>query len=75
MTRFTVNVKSSLSVPRLLVDQALTRKGTNLADFIDGGRKQGKTIEEIYDDLVRATGVDFAPRTLYRWAEKLEVSA
>lgn len=75
MTTFTVIVNVSLSVPRLLVDQALAKRGTNLTDFIDGGRKQGKTIEEIHPDLVQATGVDFSVRTLYRWAEKLEVSA
>lgn len=75
MTRFTVSVNNSLSVPRLLVDQALARRGTNLADFIEGGRKQGKTIEEIYPDLVGATDVDFTVRTLYRWARELKVSA
>jgi hypothetical protein len=73
--RFTVSVKNSLSVPRFLVDQALARKGTTLEDYIDGGRKQGKTIEQIHPDLVEATGVDFTPRTLYRWVADLKVSA
>ena len=65
-------MNNSQSVPRFLVDQALARKGTTLPDFIDGGRKQGKTIEQIHPDLVDATGVPFTVRTLYRWVNKLE---
>jgi hypothetical protein len=72
VVRFTANVKSSQSVPRLLVDQALAKRGTTLPDFIEGGRKQGNTIEEIHADLVAATGVDFSARTLFRWARDIE---
>lgn len=72
MTRFTVTVKTSQSVPRLLVEQALAKRGTDLAAYIEGGRKQGKTIEQIYPDLRETTGVEFNLRTLYRWAERLE---
>lgn len=75
MTTFTVIVKVSQSVPRYLVDQALAKRGTNLADFLDGGRKQGKSLEEIHPDLIAATDVEFSVRTLYRWAQDLKVSA
>lgn len=63
-------MQSVTSVPRFLVDQALNSKGTTLADFVDGGRKQGKTLEEIHGDLVSVTGVPLTLRTLYRWMEK-----
>lgn len=71
MTRFTVSVKTSQSVPRLLVEQALSKRGTTLEDYIEGGRKQGKTIEEIYAELSDTTGVTFSARTLFRWAREL----
>lgn len=68
-------MNSSLSVPRLLVDQALDRRNTTLEDFVDGGRKQGKTFDEIHAELILATGVDFSLRTFYRWTRSPKVSA
>lgn len=72
MTTFTASVKSSQSVPQLLVEQALSKRGTTLAAYIEGGRKQGKTIEEIYPELLAVTGVEFSARTLFRWARQLQ---
>jgi hypothetical protein len=65
-------VNTSQSVPRLLVDQALAKRGTSLGAYIAGGRQQGKTIEEIHRDLIEVTGVDFSARTLFRWARELQ---
>lgn len=75
MIRFTDTVNSSLSVHRYQVDQALADRGTTLSEFIEGGRAQGKNLDEIWMDLRQATGVRFSMRTLYRWAEKLEVAS
>lgn len=65
-------MNSSISAHRLQVDQALTSRGTTLSDFIEGGRAQGKNLDEIWMDLRQATGVRFSMRTLYRWVETLE---
>jgi hypothetical protein len=70
-----VSVNSSLSIHRHHVDEALAQRGTTLTDFIAGGRAQGKNLDEIWMDLRQATGVRFSMRTLYRWVERLEVSA
>lgn len=70
MTIFTVVVNSSLSIHRHHVDEALNERGTTLAEFIEGGRAQGKNLDEIWMDLRQATGVRFSMRTLYRWLEK-----
>lgn len=75
MSRFTDSVNNAQSVPRLLVEQELAKRGTTLADYIDGGRKQGKTIEEIHADLTKTTGVEFSARTLFRWANQLKVAS
>lgn len=72
MIRFTIVVKTSLSSHRLQVDQALARRGTDLPSFIKAGQQQGKSMEEIWMDLRHTTGVSFAVRTLYRWADTLE---
>lgn len=65
-------MKTSLSSHRLQVDQALARRGTDLPSFIKAGQQQGKSMEEIWMDLRHTTGVSFAVRTLYRWADTLE---
>lgn len=76
MIRFTVIVQSSQSAHRLQVDQALAERNTDLAAFIEAGKAQGKTFDEIFMDLRHTTGVRFSMRTLYRWANRLdEVSA
>lgn len=64
-----------VSLNRQQVDEALQRRDTNLAKFVDAGREQGKSIREIAADLENVTGVPLTSRTLYRWVEKLEVSA
>lgn len=64
-----------VSLNRQQVEQALESRGTDLATFIDAGRRQGKTMHEIANDLHAVTGVPFTSRTLYRWAEKLEVAS
>lgn len=65
-------MNGSRSLNRTLVDKALTERGTDLETFIEAGRTQGKTLEEIWMDLRQLSGVPFAVRTFYRWAEKLE---
>lgn len=72
MIRFMVTVNSSLSAHRHQVDEALTERGTTLAEFVEGGKAQGKNLDEIWMDLRQATGVRFSMRTLYRWVNKLE---
>lgn len=68
-------MNTSLSIHRHHVDEALAGRGTNLADFIAAGKRQGKNLDEIWMDLRQTTGIRFSMRTLYRWVEKLEVSA
>lgn len=60
------------STARKVVDDALTRRDTDFRAFVEGGRSQGKTIEEIWIDLRSVTGVPIAVRTMYRWVEDLE---
>lgn len=57
---------------RQAVDEALARRNTNFAAFVEGGRSQGKTIEEIWIDLRSVTGVLISVRTMYRWVEAIE---
>jgi hypothetical protein len=64
-----------VSLNRLQVDEALADRGTNLATFVEAGRSQGKSIREIAADLENVTGVPLTSRTLYRWVDRLEVSA
>ena len=68
-------MNSSRSLHRIQVDEALHRRDTTLADFIEAGQKQGKSMEEIWMDLRHISGVPFSVRTLYRWHEQLEKAA
>lgn len=61
-----------VSLNRQQVDQALAARSTDLATFIQAGRQQGKSIEELADDLRHVTRVPFTVRTLYRWVDTLE---
>jgi len=61
-----------LSLNREMVDQALERRGTNFASFVEAGRMQGKYLNEIAADLQSLTGVPFSERTFYRWVDRLE---
>jgi hypothetical protein len=61
-----------VSLNRQQVDQALANRGTSLPTYIEAGRAQGKSIEEIAKDLQDITRVPFTVRTLYRWVNKLE---
>lgn len=65
-------MNASRSYQRVLVDEALTKRDTDLAAFVEAGRTQGKSIEEIWIDLRQITGVSFTSRTLYRWLDTLE---
>ena len=64
-----------VSLNRLQVDEALEERGTDLATFIESGRKQGKSVREIAQDLRQMTGVPLSVRTLYRWISDLEAVA
>lgn len=64
-----------VSLNRLQVDDALAKRNTDLGSFIKAGQSQGKSMEEIWFDLRAETGVPFSMRTLYRWADAVEVSA
>lgn len=68
-------MNDSRSLQRVLVDEALTKRDTNLAAFVKAGRVQGKSIEEIWIDLRQITGVSFTSRTLYRWLDAIEEKA
>jgi len=61
-----------VSLNRQQVDHALASRGTDLATYIEAGKRQGKSIDEIAEDLRNVTRVPFTSRTLYRWANKLE---
>jgi hypothetical protein len=63
-----------VSLNRQQVDQALAARGTDLPTYLDLGRRRGQSIEDIAAELRIVTGVPFTSRTLYRWADKLEVS-
>lgn len=63
-------MNTSLSIHRHHVDEALAERGTNLIDFIEAGKRQGKNLDEIWMDLRQATGIRFSMRTLYRWVAK-----
>lgn len=65
-------MQTSRSATRKLVDQALERRDTDLPTFIQAGRRQGKTVEEMWIDLRNIAGIPISVRTLYRWAEELE---
>ena len=65
-------MNASRSYQRTLVDEALTRRDTTLPSFVEAGKVQGKSIEEIWLDLRNVTGVSFTSRTFYRWLEDLE---
>lgn len=62
----------SSSLNRTLVTDALDKRDTTLADFVEAGQRQGKSMEEIWMDLRQLTGVPFSVRTLYRWVGNLE---
>jgi hypothetical protein len=64
-----------ISLNRLQVDEALEARETDLATFVETGKRQGKNIEEIAADLQSLTGVPFTSRTLYRWVEDLKVAS
>lgn len=64
-----------VSLNRLQVDEALDARGTDLATFVESGRKQGKSIREIAQDLQDTTGVPLTYRTLYRWIDREEVAS
>lgn len=61
-----------VSLNRQQVEAALESRGTNLPTFVEAGRNQGKTIEEVWMDLRTLTGVPFSVRTFYRWVDSLE---
>lgn len=61
-----------VSLNRLQVDEALADRGTDLATFVESGRRQGKNVREIAEDLQDTTGVPLTYRTLYRWIDQLE---
>lgn len=64
-------MKTSRSLHRTQVDEALAKRETDLASFIKAGADQGKSMEEIWMDLRHVTGVPFSVRTLYRWHDKV----
>jgi len=64
-----------VSLNRLQVEEALDRRGTDLSTFIEAGKKQGKSVNEIAGDLQSVTGVPLTSRTLYRWMKKEEAAA
>ena len=61
-----------VSLNRQQVDQALAGRGTDLVTFVEAGRRQGKSLEEIAKDLQDMTRVPFTVRTLYRWVDSFE---
>jgi len=65
----------SPSLHRILVDEALARLDTDLLAFVDNGRAEGKSVEEVWMDLRQVSGVPFSVRTLYRWLDKAERAA
>ena len=67
-------VNASQSLNRILVDDALQRRGTSFDKFVAAGRDQGKTYDEIATEISTVTGVPFAVRTFYRWLEKERAS-
>jgi len=60
------------SAVRRLVDERLQSRGTNLGAFLEQSKASGRTLEEAWIDLRKTTGIPFAVRTLYRWAEEFE---
>lgn len=62
----------SASLNRVLVDKALAKRDTDLLTFVEAGKTQGKSIEEVWMDLRQVSGVPFSVRTLYRWLDKEE---
>ena len=55
------------STLRTLVDNALDQRGTNLSQFIEEGRAEGKSIRHLAGDLGYLTSIPISWRTLYRW--------
>lgn len=64
-----------VSLNRQQVEAELHRRNTDLKAFINAGLGQGKSMEEIWMDLRTLTGVPFSVRSLYRWADTLEVAS
>lgn len=63
------------STLRTLIDEALENRDTTLNRFIEHGQAEGKSIRTLTEDLAYLTGIPISWRTLYRWVERLEVSA
>lgn len=68
-------MNDSRSYQRTLVDENLARRGTDLGAYVEAGRAEGKSIEEIWLELRVLTGVPFTSRTLYRWLDSIEARA
>lgn len=68
-------MKSSRSLHRTLVDEALAEHNTTLGEFVATRRDEGKSVEEIWMDLRQLTQVQVSSRTLYRWIDDLEAVA
>ena len=68
-------MNASRSYQRSLVDEALAAQGSDLGAFVEAAKAQGKSIEEMWLELRRISGVAFTSRTFYRWIEGLEVRA
>ena len=61
-----------ISLNRTQVEAQLQRMGSSLGQYIDKGRSEGMSMEDMWLDLRTLTGVPFSTRTFYRWAESLE---
>ena len=57
----------SRSTLRILVDEALEKRDTTLAQFIEAGQSEGLSIDNLTDNLAYVTGIPVSSRTIYRW--------
>ena len=55
------------STLRILVDEALEKRGTTLPQFVKDGRDEGLSIHNLTDNLKYVTGIPVSSRTIYRW--------
>lgn len=61
------------SLNRRQVDEALAERGLDLDGFVETGRLEGKSNEELAIELREITGVPFSVRTFYRWLDRLGI--
>ncbi len=57
----------SQSTLRILVEEALEKRGTTLTRFIKDGQSEGLSIDNLTDNLAYVTGIPVSSRTIYRW--------